>query len=249
MRNGLNVESGLNDGLALPFFLMFLAAIPGTIASEEGVGGVFWRALVVSTAVGLAFGRVGGWLLTLARARARVTGDWQQVMVLAVAFAAYSVATAADGSGFIATWMGGFAFGVALRKGEAAVVKPTPGKPTAGNPTDGKPGKERPADLALRPARPAREPSPRAEIPEMRNTSSRSRLEVARSAEQGPAVRGRTALREPPCRAMQAGPAPTRQRPVCPKARRKPLSRRSFSSPHPLPAEHTQEAIRHVHCF
>ncbi|MFD9320221.1 cation:proton antiporter [Streptomyces sp. NPDC060053] len=138
VRNGLNVESGLNDGLALPFFLTFLAAIPGTIASEEGVGGVFWRALVVSTAVGLAFGWVGGWLLTLARARDWVTGDWQQVVVLAVAFAAYSVATAADGSGFIATWMGGFAFGVALRKGEA----------THGKPADGEPGKQRPANLA-----------------------------------------------------------------------------------------------------
>ncbi|MCT9011585.1 cation:proton antiporter [Streptomyces rhizosphaerihabitans] len=133
VRNGLNVESGLNDGLALPFFLMFLAAIPGTIASEDGVGGVFWRALVVSTAVGLAFGSVGGWLLTLARARGWVTGEWQQVVVLAVAFCAYSVATAWDGSGFIATWMGGFAFGVALRKGEPAVAEPA---------------KERPADLA-----------------------------------------------------------------------------------------------------
>ncbi|WP_327184468.1 cation:proton antiporter [Streptomyces sp. NBC_01334] len=143
VRHGLNVESGLNDGLALPFFLMFLAAIPGTIASEEGVDGVFWRALVVSTAVGLAFGWVGGWLLTLARARGWVTGEWQQVVVLAVAFCAYSVATALDGSGFIATWMGGFAFGVALRKGEAA-----DGKPTHGEPTDGEPAKERPADLA-----------------------------------------------------------------------------------------------------
>ncbi|MFE7652271.1 cation:proton antiporter [Streptomyces bottropensis] len=133
VRHGLNVESGLNDGLALPFFLVFLAAIPGTIASEDGVAGVFWRALVVSTAVGLAFGWVGGRLLTLARARGWVTGEWQQVVVLAVAFAAYSVATALDGSGFIATWMGGFAFGVALRQGEPAAAEPA---------------KERPADLA-----------------------------------------------------------------------------------------------------
>ncbi|BBC28951.1 uncharacterized protein SGFS_002420 [Streptomyces graminofaciens] len=133
VRHGLDVESGLNDGLALPFFLMFLAAIPGTIASEEGVGGVFWRALVVSTVVGLAFGWVGGWLLALARARGWVTGEWQQVVVLAVAFCAYSVATALDGSGFIATWMGGLAFGVALRQGK---------------PTGGEPAEKRPADLA-----------------------------------------------------------------------------------------------------
>ena len=133
VRHGLNVESGLNDGLALPFFLLFLSAIPGTLASEEGVDGVFLRALVVSTVVGLAFGWLGGRLLTLSQARGWATGEWQQVFVLAVAFCAYSVATASDGSGFIATWMGGFAFGVALRKGE---------------PTGGEPAKERPADLA-----------------------------------------------------------------------------------------------------
>lgn len=107
MCQGLNVESGLNDGLALPFFLMFLAAIPGMLASEEGPGGVFWRALVVSSVVGLAFGWVGGQLLPLGRARGWVTGKWQQLVVLAVAFCAYSVATGVDGCGFIATRMGG----------------------------------------------------------------------------------------------------------------------------------------------
>lgn len=133
MRHGLSVESGLNDGLALPFFLMFLAAIPGTVASEEGADGVFLRALVVSTLIGLASGGLGGRLLIQSRARGWATGEWQQVVVLAVAFCAYGVATALDGSGFIATWMGGFAFGVALRKGE---------------PADGEPAKGRPADLA-----------------------------------------------------------------------------------------------------
>jgi len=135
VRQGLNVESGLNDGLALPFFLLFLAAIPGTFASEDGAGGVFWRALVVSSAVGLVLGGAGGWLLTLARARGWATGQWQQVVVLAVAFGAYSVATAWDGSGFIAAWMGGFAFGIALRKAER------PGAETVEE-------RERPADLA-----------------------------------------------------------------------------------------------------
>ncbi|MGW0943511.1 cation:proton antiporter [Streptomyces sp. NPDC002623] len=148
VRHGLNVESGLNDGLVLPFFLLFLASIPGTTASEEGVGGVFWRALVVSSAVGLAFGWVGGWLLTLARARSWVMGEWQQVVVLAVAFAAYSVATATDGSGFIAAWTGGFAFGVALRKGDPEGGNPTDGKSTDRKSTNAEPAKERPADLA-----------------------------------------------------------------------------------------------------
>ncbi|WP_157856456.1 MULTISPECIES: hypothetical protein [Streptomyces] len=56
VRHGLNVESGPNDGMVLPFFLLFLAAIPGTQYAEEGVVGVFWQALVLSTALGLLVG-------------------------------------------------------------------------------------------------------------------------------------------------------------------------------------------------
>ncbi|MEU9294586.1 cation:proton antiporter [Streptomyces sp. NPDC048266] len=166
VRHGLEVESGLNDGLVLPFFVMFLAALPGTLASEEGVGGVFWRAIVVSGAVGLALGVAGARLLTLARARGWATGAWQQVVVLAVALCAYSVATALDGSGFIATWTGGFAFGVTLRRtasaggGRVAVERPydpaveRPPGPAEERPSDpveerpSGPAEERPADLA-----------------------------------------------------------------------------------------------------
>ncbi|MFF4233641.1 cation:proton antiporter [Streptomyces sp. NPDC001820] len=116
VRHGLNVESGLNDGMVLPFFILFLAAIPGTHYAEEGVAGVFWRALVLSTALGLLVGGLGGRLLQWSRARGWVTREWRQVYLLAVAAAAYELAIAADGSGFIAAWVAGFAFGFALRR-------------------------------------------------------------------------------------------------------------------------------------
>lgn len=48
VRHGLNVESGLNDGMALPFFALFLAAAAGH--GGQGPLEVFWRALVASTA-------------------------------------------------------------------------------------------------------------------------------------------------------------------------------------------------------
>ncbi|AVZ77751.1 hypothetical protein SLUN_31285 [Streptomyces lunaelactis] len=116
VRHGLNVESGLNDGMVLPFFVLFLAAIPGTHYSEEGVEGVFWRALVLSTALGLLIGWLGGRLLQWSRARGWVTGEWRQVYVLAVAGASYELGVLTDGSGFIAAWVAGFAFGFALRR-------------------------------------------------------------------------------------------------------------------------------------
>ena len=116
VRSGLNVESGLNDGMVLPFFLLFLAALPGTTASEEGVAGVFWRALVLSTVLGLAVGGAGGRLLRVSRAKGWVSGDWRQVFVLAVAAGSYALAVVVEGSGFIAAWVAGFAFGGALRR-------------------------------------------------------------------------------------------------------------------------------------
>ncbi|WP_405764915.1 cation:proton antiporter [Streptomyces sp. NBC_01538] len=116
VRHGLNVESGLNDGMVLPFFALFLAAIPGTSAAREGVGGVFWRALVLSTVLGLLIGALGGRLLRWAQARGWISREWAQLYVPAVAAAAYTLAAAVDGSGFIAAWVAGFAFGFALRR-------------------------------------------------------------------------------------------------------------------------------------
>ncbi len=51
IRRALNVESGLNDGLATPFLALFLALL----ASEEGVGAGWWL-LKASEQIALAFG-------------------------------------------------------------------------------------------------------------------------------------------------------------------------------------------------
>ncbi|WP_328681407.1 sodium:proton antiporter [Streptomyces sp. NBC_00322] len=115
VRHGLNAESGLNDGMVLPFFVLFLAALPGTTASEEGTAGIFWRALVLSTALGLAVGWCSGRLLQGARARGWVSAAWRQIFVLAVAAGSYALAVVTEGSGFIAAWVAGFAFSAALR--------------------------------------------------------------------------------------------------------------------------------------
>ncbi|MEU9702849.1 cation:proton antiporter [Streptomyces sp. NPDC047981] len=120
VRQGLNVESGLNDGMVLPFFVVALAAIPGTSYAAEGAAGTFWRALVLSTVLGLLVGGIGGRLLGAARARGWVTKEWRQVYVLAVAVASYELAVVVDGSGFIAAWVAGFACGHALRHAPAA---------------------------------------------------------------------------------------------------------------------------------
>ncbi|MFF3861386.1 cation:proton antiporter [Streptomyces sp. NPDC002209] len=118
VRQTLNVESGLNDGLVLPFFVVFLAAIPGTSYAHEGIGGTFWRALLLSPALGLAVGGLGGRLLTMSLDRRWIAPEWRPIHALATAAGAYAVATATHGSGFIGAWVAGFAFAYALRQAE-----------------------------------------------------------------------------------------------------------------------------------
>jgi NhaP-type Na+/H+ or K+/H+ antiporter len=118
VRQTLNVESGLNDGMVLPFFVLILAGVPETSYAHEGTGGTFWRALLLSPVLGFAVGGVGGRLLAWAGARGWVAADWRRLCPLAVAAAAYGLAVVTGGSGFIAAWVAGFAFAYALRGGE-----------------------------------------------------------------------------------------------------------------------------------
>jgi NhaP-type Na+/H+ or K+/H+ antiporter len=65
----INVESGLNDGIAIPFVFVALAGA-GTAAHEPGIGpGAAVAELALGLAVGVAVGGAGGWLVRLARRR------------------------------------------------------------------------------------------------------------------------------------------------------------------------------------
>ncbi|WP_063833403.1 cation:proton antiporter [Streptomyces sp. NRRL F-5727] len=135
VRQGLNVESGLNDGMVLPFFVVLLAAVPGTSYAAEGVAGTFWRSLLLSTVLGLLVGGIAGRLLQAARARGWITREWRHVYVLAVAAGSYELAVVVDGSGFIAAWVAGFAFGHALRNIPAGPPDTTAADGTGGRDT------------------------------------------------------------------------------------------------------------------
>jgi NhaP-type Na+/H+ or K+/H+ antiporter len=113
VRQALDVESGLNDGLAVPFFLVAL-----DIANAELEGGV--PSAVLSNAAaqigwgllaGLAAGIGGGLLFRLAERRGWLGGGWRQILPLASAMLAFAIAGRLGGSGFIAAFVGGMAFG------------------------------------------------------------------------------------------------------------------------------------------
>jgi len=126
VRQGLNVESGLNDGIALPFFVVLLAAATG---ESEGTSAaeVFALALGLSTAVGLAVGSLGAWLLAVATAHGWVGEEWRRIPALVVAGLGYVVTVSLEGSGFITAWVAGLAFGVVWRRSTPPAAASTTG--------------------------------------------------------------------------------------------------------------------------
>jgi NhaP-type Na+/H+ or K+/H+ antiporter len=116
VRRVLNVESGLNDGIATPFVNLFLA---GALASESiNAGGVGKAAvdLAGGAAIGAAVGAAGALLLTVAvRAGWSATG-FRPMAVLALALVSYAVALVADTNGFVAAFLAGMAFGSLYRE-------------------------------------------------------------------------------------------------------------------------------------
>jgi len=114
VRQALNVESGLNDGIVLPILLVFLGLAEHS-TDHTMVVAVFFKAIVFATAIGAVAGW-GGAKAVLWLARLGWIGtQWQQIFVVAVAALAYGLATPLRGSGFIAAWVGGCAMGFGLR--------------------------------------------------------------------------------------------------------------------------------------
>jgi len=116
IRRALNVESGLNDGIATPFVTFFIALC----AAEEGIGDKAWG-LEALKQIGLAIvaavvvGYVGGKLLALANDHGWTSGVSEQIAILALALLAYEGSVAIGGNGFIAAFAGGILFGAATR--------------------------------------------------------------------------------------------------------------------------------------
>lgn len=113
IRQALDVESGLNDGVSLPFVIIFagLAAEDTTVGAFE----TFAREIGVATVVGLAVGIVGGWLLDQAAKADWMGAAWSSIAVIAIASIAFIVADQGGGSGFIATFVAGLAYGTTTR--------------------------------------------------------------------------------------------------------------------------------------
>jgi sodium/hydrogen antiporter len=113
VRQSLNVESGLNDGICVPLFVIALAvaqAEEGTIGDGHAVQVVLEK-IGYGVLGGALAGAVAAAVVVYAGGRRFVSAPWLQVVPLAGALLAFGFAEAIGGSGFIAAFVGGIVFG------------------------------------------------------------------------------------------------------------------------------------------
>jgi NhaP-type Na+/H+ or K+/H+ antiporter len=130
MRQGLNVESGLNDGICVPILFLFLA-----LAQNQAVDGGAWSLAVelvaeeigIGLAVGLGVTFVGVHLMRFGAGRGWVTESWSQLPVVALALCCFGTAQLLGGSGFIASFTGGLLFGGLAQRHRHALLEAAEG--------------------------------------------------------------------------------------------------------------------------
>ena len=110
MREALNLESGLNDGICVPIVVLLLGLAVGT-QIEGGTITHVARVVVEAIGIGLIVGLALTWLTTLmlrfAERRGWISENWVEIPIVALAAACFAGAQAAGGSGFIACYAGG----------------------------------------------------------------------------------------------------------------------------------------------
>jgi NhaP-type Na+/H+ or K+/H+ antiporter len=117
IRQGLNVESGLNDGICVPllFIGLALAEAEAGSASNHAALTLVVEAIGYGVLFGAIAGVMGALVVKVARRHGLMDSAWGQILPAATAALAYGLATPLGGSGFIAAFVAGFIFGALQR--------------------------------------------------------------------------------------------------------------------------------------
>jgi NhaP-type Na+/H+ or K+/H+ antiporter len=112
VRDALNVESGLNDGIALPPLLALLAALAArTAGSDEWLLDAAAE-LAVGAVLGTLVGRLAGPLLDAAWRRRWIDETYARLLTPGLALLAFVVAHGMDKNGFVAAYFAGLTLAV-----------------------------------------------------------------------------------------------------------------------------------------
>jgi NhaP-type Na+/H+ or K+/H+ antiporter len=108
IRQVLKVEAGLNDGLSVPFLMVFIAL---ALKTTEDAGAVLtrflWEQLGYGTLIGVGIGLVGGWLLGVAQRRNWMAEGLQQLGLVTLPLLCVMASVATEASMFIAAFVAG----------------------------------------------------------------------------------------------------------------------------------------------
>lgn len=115
IREALNVESGLNDGICVPILLLLLH-LAAMAVDERSLDVLlrhhfFLEEIGIGSAVGGVLALAGQRAIRFAGARGWISDIWRQLPVIALAFAIFGAAQSLGGSGFIACFVGGLLAG------------------------------------------------------------------------------------------------------------------------------------------
>lgn len=110
IRQALNVEAGLNDGLSVPFLMCFIAL---SLESNEGAAGILsgfiGEQIGYGGLIGIGIGASGGGLLSLAKRKQWMNESMQQMGLVAIPLLCALASEATGASMFIAGYVAGFA--------------------------------------------------------------------------------------------------------------------------------------------
>ncbi len=124
IRQALNVESGLNDGIAVPFYLVALDLARAEAASSSATKllPTAVQQIGIGVLAGVVAGVLAGWVLKHFGDEDWIETAWRQVVMLVGATLAYGLADAFGGSGFIAAFVGGMAFAYVAKDREVGTA-------------------------------------------------------------------------------------------------------------------------------
>ena len=126
IREALNMESGLNDGISVPIFLLLIAIFKAHAVEDVSIAfamGLFAKEIGIGLVAGFAILFFGSKLLVFAEERKWIAEAWKPVIIIALAFSCFSLADLFGGSGFIACFTGGFVYGAVNKKYKSNLEK------------------------------------------------------------------------------------------------------------------------------
>jgi NhaP-type Na+/H+ or K+/H+ antiporter len=116
LKQALDIEAGLNDGLSVPFFTVFAAlAVDAELGNAPLLHSILEK-LGYGALIGAGIGLGGALLLRWAGRRGWSATTYEQLALFSLAILAWWAAEEAGGSGLIAAFVGGMAFGAVARE-------------------------------------------------------------------------------------------------------------------------------------